>query len=353
MAKTPAPASPEPDIDPTQKFRQLPIFGKIINELDVNKDQLAKRQKLIGDIEAALTKKYKKPNRMIVYMMRFGHSKSMIQSADIPPLDAILNSISNAEELNVLIQSPGGDGSIIEKMVEMCRGHLSYRDPKLRVIVPNIAKSAATVFSLGADKIIMGYSSDLGPIDPQVPIIVSGAAKYVSASAFVETRDLLMKQLAEAIKKNEPTQGILTQIAGLNTVFIHEMENAMNFSKQTAIRMLEKYMLKGRIKDAKARTTKAGEIAEKLLSKQLFPIHGHFIGAATAKNDLELEVEILDRQDELWKLIWEYYIRAEIQMDIPSALQQQKIKLFESATHSLVSQAPPDVVRQPQMDAGL
>jgi hypothetical protein len=33
--------------------------------LDVNKDQLAKRQKLIGDIEAALTRKYNKPNRMI------------------------------------------------------------------------------------------------------------------------------------------------------------------------------------------------------------------------------------------------------------------------------------------------
>jgi len=278
----------------------------------------------------------------------------MIHSADIAALDAILNTVSNAQELNVLIQSPGGDGSIIEKMVEMCRGHLSYRDSKLRVIVPNIAKSAATVFSLGADKIIMGYSSDLGPIDPQVPIVISGVAKYVSASAFVETRDLLMKQLAEAIKANEPTQGILTQIAGLNTVFTREMENAMNFSKQTAIRMLGKYMLKERIKDAKARNKKAEEIAEKLLSKQLFPIHGHFIGGTTAKNDLELEVDILDRDDDLWKLIWEYYIRAEIQMDIPAAgLQAQKIKLFESSGHSLISQAAPDVLRQPQTDIGL
>jgi len=75
MAKTSAPTPSAPDVDPKEKFRQLPIFGKIINELDVNKDQLARRQKLIGDIEAALTKKYKKPNRMIVYMMRFGQLK--------------------------------------------------------------------------------------------------------------------------------------------------------------------------------------------------------------------------------------------------------------------------------------
>jgi hypothetical protein len=267
-------------------------------------------------------------------------------------LDAILNSISGAEELNVLIHSPGGDGSIVEKMVEMCRGHLSYKDSKLRVIVPNIAKSAATVFSLGADEIIMGYSSELGPIDPQVPIVVSGVTKYVSALAFVETRDLLMEQLNEAIKAKEPTQGILTQLAGLNIVFTNEAANAINFSKQTAIRLLDKYMLKERIKDAKSRAKKAEEIAEKLLSKELFPIHGHFINAATAEKDLDLEVKTLDRQDNLWQLIWEYYIRAEIHMDLP-APQGVKIKLFESGQQSLVSQAPPDVVvRQPQSEVG-
>ena len=352
MAKAITP--PPPAVDPVAKIRQLPLFGAIINELDINKDQLAKRQKLIAEIESELSTRFKKPNRMIVYMMRFGHSKSMIHSADIAALDAVLGTVSDAQELNVLIHSPGGDGSIVEKMIEMCRGHLSYRNSKLRVIVPNIAKSAATVSSLGADEIIMGYLSELGPIDPQVPIVVSGVTKYVSALAFVETRDLLMEQLNEAIQKKEPTQGILTQLAGLNFVFTNEAENAVKFSKQTAIRLLDKYMLKERIKDAKSRKEKAEEIAEKLLSKELFPIHGHFIDATTAQKDLDLEVKILDRQDKLWKLIWEYYIRAEIQMEIPSQQGQQKIKLFEGGAHSLVSQAPPDVViRQLQTDTGL
>jgi ClpP class serine protease len=53
-------------------------------------------------------------------------------------------------------------------MVDMCRTHLAGTDQKLRVIVPNIAKSAATLFALGADEILMGYLSELGPIDPQV-----------------------------------------------------------------------------------------------------------------------------------------------------------------------------------------
>ena len=103
------------------------------------------------------------------------------------------------------------------------------------------------------------------------------------------------------------------------------------------MRLLQKYMLKG-IKKEKEREAKAKEIAKKLLSKQLFPVHGHFIDADNAQNDLELNVEKLERTDDLWKLIWEYYIRAEIQMNVQQAPNTIKLKLFESANHSLVTQ---------------
>jgi ClpP class serine protease len=35
------------------------------------------------------------------------------------------------------------------------------------VIVPDFAKSAATLMAIGAHRILMGPASDLGPIDPQ------------------------------------------------------------------------------------------------------------------------------------------------------------------------------------------
>ena len=221
-----------------------------------------------------------------------------ILSADITALSSILSSVKHAEELNVVLHGPGGDGSIIEKMVEMCRDHLPRHSQKLRVIVPNIAKSAATVFALGADKIIMGYCSELGPIDPQVTVVNSGVAQFISAWAYVELRDTLMQKIKEAVAKNEPTVGLITQLSGLNIPFVQEMENLIHFAENTATRLLGKYMLKDRIKDATKRETKAREIAVKLLSKQLFPIHGHFINAQTAQKDLELDVDILDRTDE-------------------------------------------------------
>ena len=60
-----------------------------------------------------------------------------------------------ADQINLLLHSPGGDGTIVAKMVDMCRDHLTGKNRKLRVIVANIAKTAATVLALGADQILL------------------------------------------------------------------------------------------------------------------------------------------------------------------------------------------------------
>jgi len=331
--KFPASASP----DPATKFQQTPMFMGILNELNVNQDQLLRRQALITEIEKELTSRYGAANRMMSYVIRFGHPRSSMSSNDISSFESVLNSISGAEQINLLLHSPGGDATIVEKMVDMCRTHLSGDKCRLRVIVPNIAKSAATVMALGADTIVMGYCSELGPIDPQVQIAVSGVMHWVSSLAFVESRDTLMNEIADAMIKRKPTAGLLQQLAGLNIPFTHEMENWIGFANKTAATLLDKYMLRSKFPNARTRKRKAKEIAEKLLSKQLFPVHGQFIDGATAQK-LDLEVEILDRADKLWDLIWQYYIRSEVQMNIPIQLPMIKIKLFESSQLSLVQQ---------------
>jgi len=337
MATSP-PGAPQ---DPSSKYQGTPIHMAVLNELNINVDQFNKRQKLIGEIEASLTARYGSANRLVSYILRFGHSRTIMHTADVPNIETVLNSVTGADQINLLLHSPGGDGTIVEKMVEMCRAHLSGQNRKLRVIVPNIAKSAATVLALGADEILMGYVSELGPIDPQVAIAVSGMTQWVSSFAFVEARDKLMEQIEEALKKKEPTVGLLTQLASLNIPFTDEMENQIGFAKKTAITLLDKYMLKPKYQQAAKRTKRAKDIAEKLLSKQLFPVHGHYINGATARQ-LGLEVEVLDKDDTLWKQIWDYYIRCEVQMNIPLQAGYIKTKLFESGSQiSLASQDTP------------
>ena len=336
MAKTPA--SNLPPADPLTKIQSMPIYMAVLNELNVNQDQFQKRQKLINQIEQVLTARYGVVNRLVSYILRFGHAKTLMHTADIPSLETVLNSVTGAEQINLLLHSPGGDGTVAEKMVDMCRAHLSGDNRKFRVIVPNIAKSAATVLTLGADQILMGYCSELGPIDPQVPIAVSGITQWVSAFAFVEARDKLMARISEAVKNNEATIGLLTQLAGLNIPFTDEMENQIGFAKKTAVTLLDKYMLKPKYPEPEARATAANEIAEKLLSKQLFPAHGHYIDGASA-SQIGLAVEVLDKDDELWKLLWEYYIRSEVQMNLQIQPPLIKTKLFEAGTQvSLIIQ---------------
>src|SRR3984893_15578227 len=106
------PAAPTDAQAAQAKVQQSPVFADIINELNIVQDQLIKRQALMRRIEKSLTDRYHAPNRIISYISRFDHPKSIITSADIAPLDAVLNSISYAQELNVLLHSPGGDGSI-------------------------------------------------------------------------------------------------------------------------------------------------------------------------------------------------------------------------------------------------
>ncbi len=332
--------NPPPASDPSAKL-QTPAFMAVLNELNVNLDQLTKRQRLIGEIEQALSAKYNSHNRLMSYVMRFGHARTMMQTIDIPNIETVLNSITGAEQINLLIHSPGGDGTITEKIVDVCRAHLVGNNRKLRVIVPNVAKSAATILALGTDEILMGYTSELGPIDPQVPITVSGSTQWVSAFAFVEARDKLMKQVAEAMKKKQPTVGLLTQLAGLNIPFTDEMENQIGFAKKTAIALLHKYMLLPIHKESAIRKKNAESIATKLLSKELFPVHGHYINGQTAK-DMGLQVELLQKDDPLWEKIWEYYIRCEVQMNIPLQPGHIKTKLFESGNQvSLVTQDTP------------
>ena len=67
------------------------------------------------------------------------------------------------QDLHVLLATPGGDGETAIRLVRQAQS----RCRELTVIVPDQAKSAGTLFALGAHHIFMGPTSDLGPTDPQ------------------------------------------------------------------------------------------------------------------------------------------------------------------------------------------
>jgi hypothetical protein len=67
-------------------------------------------------------------------------------------------------EIDVWLESPGGDPNAAYKLYL----ELKSRAARFRVVIPDYAKSAATMLALGADEIWMGSAAELGPLDAQI-----------------------------------------------------------------------------------------------------------------------------------------------------------------------------------------
>lgn len=95
-------------------------------------------------------------------------------------LEEALYDADRAQDLHIMLATPGGDGETAIRMVRQAQS----RCRELTVIVPDQAKSAGTLFVLGADHIYMGPTSDLGPVDPQFLLADGslGAARAIIAA---------------------------------------------------------------------------------------------------------------------------------------------------------------------------
>ncbi len=113
----------------------------------------------------------------------------------------VLDNIGEQKSLSLIVNSLGGS---IECAFLIAKG-LREKCSHLNVIVPDQAKSAATLIALAADRIFLGKFGELGPLDPQVPDLTSGSGRrspleIVKGMEFlrtycVETFDLMMLYL--------------------------------------------------------------------------------------------------------------------------------------------------------------
>jgi hypothetical protein len=87
--------------------------------------------------------------------------------------------------LDLVLHSPGGSPEAAEALVRYLRS--KYKD--IRVFVPLAAMSAATMWALSADRIVMGKHSQLGPIDPQIVLPQGGMPARAILDQFATAKD--------------------------------------------------------------------------------------------------------------------------------------------------------------------
>ena len=96
--------------------------------------------------------------------------------------------------LDVMIHTPGGDIDAAEKIMSILR--LRVGGGRLRAVVPDYAKSAGTMMAISADAIVMGDTSELGPIDPQLSMNDDHGNKVTwSVQAYVDQYEDLRGRL--------------------------------------------------------------------------------------------------------------------------------------------------------------
>jgi hypothetical protein len=214
----------------------------------------------------------------------------------------------NFDELDVLLQTPGGDIDAAFRFTKLLR----HSARKVNIIVPLYAKSAGTLMCLGADKLLLTYLSELGPLDTQIPEVQDGdSPEYHSAlNGFkaleqvqqhtLETLDIATKLILSrsGLKISEAIH-LATEFAGqtsgtlytqLSPQKIGEYARALEIGEQYGIIILTRFMGWSKNK---------AEIVVKTLVKQ-YPSHGFVIDLDELKK-LELPAE--ETSPELTKIL--------------------------------------------------
>ena len=88
-----------------------------------------------------------------------------IEDSDVDALENLLLHLDLSDGLMLYIDSPGGSPLAAERIIKMCRSYSGTGE--FWAFVAGKAKSAATMICLGASKIIMSETAELGPVDPQ------------------------------------------------------------------------------------------------------------------------------------------------------------------------------------------
>jgi hypothetical protein len=136
--------------------------------------------------------------------------------------------------LTLILHTPGGVTNAAETLVAYLWSKFQY----LEVIIPTYAMSAGTMISLACDRIVMGRQSQLGPIDPQLPI----GGLYVSARAIVEQFERAKSEILSDLTLAHVWAPILQSVG---PALLQEAQNALEYGETMVAKWLAGRMFRG------------------------------------------------------------------------------------------------------------
>jgi len=261
-----------------------------------------------------------------------GNAPVDIRPSDLLPFKDQLSYIKTTE-VDIILETPGGIAETVEDMVELIRSKYD----RLGIIIPGMAKSAGTIFSMAGDEILMGDASALGPIDAQV---VSNGKRF-SADAFLDGLEKIKKEVSDTGKLNP---AYIPMLQSISPGEIQHFENAQNFSKTLVKKWLSNYKFKywerhssnGEIVTQEEKEVRGDEIAIKLCKHSNWLTHGRSIRIKDLQ-EMRLKINDYSKEAELNDAIDRYYTLLRMTFDLTGIY-----KIFEtccSQIYQSISQA--------------
>jgi hypothetical protein len=140
--------------------------------------------------------------------------------------------------LDLVLHSPGGSIEAAEAIVSYLRTKFS----DIRVIVPQLALSAACMIACSANRIVMGKHSFLGPIDPQLILQTPLGVRMVPAQ-------IVLEQFAKARDECKTPSNLAAwapMLAQFGPELIVRCEHVSALSRHLVEQWLKRYMFAGR-----------------------------------------------------------------------------------------------------------
>lgn len=265
-----------------------PILDNILEEQNQGHPT---RKKLFIELEKEL-------GRPVITFFTTFVQAGMIENTDADMIEGVLQKMDLSKGLALIISSPGGDGLAAERIINICKSYSGTGE--FWAVIPSKTKSAATIVSFGASKIIAGPTSELGPIDPQIRFEENGQVKQFSVFNIVKSYDTLFKKAVEENGGN--LQPYLQQLSGFDPRDIEEHRMQLELSEDIGVRALKAGML-----SSKTETQIKTDI-KRFLSPTVTKTHGRPIYRDDAA-DCGLVIEKVDVDSKVWQLSRELYTR--------------------------------------------
>jgi len=265
----------------------------------------------------ALIRKIEEVHRTALICFVSGNRASIDRDDTVFFVD-LLHNVQRGQDLDLMLHTGGGDIDAAEKLITLV--HTWVGTARLRVIVPDYAKSAGTLMSLGADSIVMSDTSELGPIDPQV-ILRDANGNAIPHS--VQNHLDAYEALVETLKANPEDSAARVLLTKFDPATVKLLEAVRERARKFAETQLQTGMFRSKVGNFTA-------IAQNLLDTTRWSTHGQMIGWQAA-SEMGLTVDYCEPTSERWQAYWQLYCLQRLAV-------KDRAKLYESNYASLCAE---------------